>query len=143
MLVLSRQVNQSISIFPDIVVKVIRISQGRVHLGIDAPSDVAIFRSEIVADAIARGEPLRKLEEQMDAAENAQRTAMRVPDSAPCLPREEDMITPPRVPASKMRAVMRKNCLLEEENERLRAEVAELTGSAGATEPTRRHEVAE
>ena len=47
MLILSRKVNESLHIGDKIVVKVIAIQEGQVKIGIDAPVDVKIFRSEI------------------------------------------------------------------------------------------------
>lgn len=47
MLVLSRKVDESLRIGPDIVVTVVRISDDKVRLGITAPRDVAIVRTEI------------------------------------------------------------------------------------------------
>jgi carbon storage regulator CsrA len=50
MLVLSRKLDQSIVIGDDIVVKVIGIERGMIKLGIDAPSDISILRSELLDD---------------------------------------------------------------------------------------------
>lgn len=47
MLVLSRKVDESLRIGPDIVVTVVRISGDKVRLGITAPRDVCIVRTEI------------------------------------------------------------------------------------------------
>ncbi|QDV40383.1 hypothetical protein Enr13x_01890 [Stieleria neptunia] len=48
MLVLTRKIGESIQIGSDIIIKVSNISGGRVRIGIDAPRDVAIQRSELV-----------------------------------------------------------------------------------------------
>lgn len=48
MLVLSRKINESIQIGPDIRVKVVRLTGDRVRLAIEAPSDVSILRLELV-----------------------------------------------------------------------------------------------
>ena len=48
MLVLTRKVGEEILIGDRINIKVIEISTNRVRLGIDAPSDVRIFREEIL-----------------------------------------------------------------------------------------------
>ncbi len=52
MLVLSRKVGESIQIGDDITVTVTRISESAVRLGIDAPPDVRIDRTEIVKRAL-------------------------------------------------------------------------------------------
>jgi carbon storage regulator CsrA len=50
MLVLARKLDESIVIGDDISVKIISIDKGVVKIGIDAPSDVAILRSELIED---------------------------------------------------------------------------------------------
>lgn len=50
MLVLSRKLDESISIGDDIVVKVISLEKGVVKLGIEAPKNVAIMRQELLED---------------------------------------------------------------------------------------------
>ncbi len=50
MLVLARKTDESIHIGDDIVIKVISIDKGVVKLGIDAPRDVNIIRSELLED---------------------------------------------------------------------------------------------
>ena len=50
MLVLTRKENEVIQIGDGIRVTVVRIQGGRVRIGIDAPNDVRIMRSEIAAD---------------------------------------------------------------------------------------------
>ncbi len=52
MLVLSRKVGESIQIGDDITVTVTRISESAVRLGIDAPLNVRIDRTEIVKRAL-------------------------------------------------------------------------------------------
>ena len=47
MLVLTRKVGESIVIADDIVVTVIEIRGGQVRLGVDAPKEVSIHRSEL------------------------------------------------------------------------------------------------
>jgi len=53
MLVLSRKLDESILIGDDIVIKVIAIENGSVKLGIEAPKDVAILRSELIEEVTA------------------------------------------------------------------------------------------
>ncbi|MDY0169976.1 MAG: carbon storage regulator [Thermoguttaceae bacterium] len=48
MLVLSRQVGERILIGDNIAVTVVRIAQGVVRIGVEAPSNVAIVREEII-----------------------------------------------------------------------------------------------
>jgi carbon storage regulator len=47
MLVLSRKLNERIVIDGGIVVTVVKIDRNQVRLGIEAPSDVRVFREEI------------------------------------------------------------------------------------------------
>jgi len=48
MLVLARKTDESIQLGDDIVLKVISIDKGVVKIGIDAPKDVNIIRSELL-----------------------------------------------------------------------------------------------
>ncbi len=50
MLVLSRKLDESIVIGDNITVRIISIEKGMVKIGIDAPSDVAIMRNELLED---------------------------------------------------------------------------------------------
>lgn len=50
MLVLSRKSNESIMIGNDIEIKILGIEEGKVKLGIDAPKDVEIYRTEIYVE---------------------------------------------------------------------------------------------
>ncbi len=56
MLVLSRKKNESIVINENIVITVIEIRGDKVRLGIEAPRDVSIHRSEVY-EAIKNGRP--------------------------------------------------------------------------------------
>ena len=51
MLVLSRKVGEKILIGNDISVTVVRVGQGAVRIGVDAPDDLAIVREEIKGSA--------------------------------------------------------------------------------------------
>ncbi|MHB8578539.1 MAG: carbon storage regulator CsrA [Ignavibacteriaceae bacterium] len=47
MLILTRKIDEEIKIGSDISIKVLSISDGQVKLGVEAPNNVGIFRSEI------------------------------------------------------------------------------------------------
>lgn len=53
MLVLSRKTGEGISLGTDILVKVIAIEGDRVRIGIEAPQEVRIFRTELLEDTIS------------------------------------------------------------------------------------------
>jgi len=48
MLILSRKIGESIVLNDDITLKVISVDKGVVKLGIDAPKEVSILRSELL-----------------------------------------------------------------------------------------------
>jgi len=48
MLILSRKLDESILIGDSVMIKVIAIDKGVVRLGIDAPSNIRILRSELI-----------------------------------------------------------------------------------------------
>jgi carbon storage regulator len=50
MLVLSRKVGERILIGDNIAVTVVRIAQGSVRIGVEAPGDLAIVREEIKSE---------------------------------------------------------------------------------------------
>lgn len=50
MLVLARKLDESIVIGDNIIIKIISIDKGVIKLGIDAPTDVSIVRSELLED---------------------------------------------------------------------------------------------
>jgi carbon storage regulator len=52
MLILGRKVNESIRIGDHILLKVIAIQEGQIKLGIEAPADVKILRTEIYEQAV-------------------------------------------------------------------------------------------
>lgn len=55
MLVLQRKLNEKIVIGGGIVITVVAIDQGRVRLGVTAPRETAVFRSELLGDAARAG----------------------------------------------------------------------------------------
>ncbi len=56
MLVLSRKIGEQLLIGESIVVTVVRIGPHDVRIGIEAPADVEIVRSELVEPAERRGD---------------------------------------------------------------------------------------
>lgn len=52
MLVLTRKTNQSISLGENIRVTVLDVEGDRVSIGIDAPKEIRIFRSELIEDTM-------------------------------------------------------------------------------------------
>ncbi|SMP88460.1 carbon storage regulator, CsrA [Epsilonproteobacteria bacterium SCGC AD-308-P11] len=50
MLVLARKTDESIVIGDNVIVKIISIDKGVVKLGIEAPPDITILRSELLED---------------------------------------------------------------------------------------------
>lgn len=56
MLVLSRKKDEAIRIGDEITIKVIALKGGGVRLGIDAPIDIAIVRSELIPGVDVCGE---------------------------------------------------------------------------------------
>lgn len=50
MLVLTRRLNESILLTGGIKIKVVKIDRGRIQIGIEAPSDVSIYREEIAPE---------------------------------------------------------------------------------------------
>ena len=49
MLVLSRKENERLMIGENIVVKIVRVSGGKVRLGIEAPAEISIRREELAS----------------------------------------------------------------------------------------------
>ena len=56
MLVLSRKVGEKILIGDEIVVTVVRVAQGVVRIGVEAPGDLPIVRKEIQKDTSGQTE---------------------------------------------------------------------------------------
>lgn len=50
MLVLARKLDESIVLDGDIIIKIISIDKGVVKIGIDAPKNISIIRSELLKD---------------------------------------------------------------------------------------------
>lgn len=50
MLVLARKVDESIQIGKDIVIKVVRIDHDKVKIGVMAPNNVPVFRTELLKE---------------------------------------------------------------------------------------------
>lgn len=59
MLVLSRKLGESVKIGDDVVVTVVYVDRVRIKLGIEAPRDVSVVRSELInREPPAREEPV-------------------------------------------------------------------------------------
>ena len=58
MLVLSRKVGERILIGDDIVVTIVRISQGTVRIGVEAPRQTSVVREEVVLAANEAEKPI-------------------------------------------------------------------------------------
>lgn len=56
MLVLSRRVNESIHIGDDVVVTIVRFKDGGVRIGITAPPEITVMRSELVTSKKGKAE---------------------------------------------------------------------------------------
>jgi carbon storage regulator len=84
MLVLTRKLMEKLVIGDNICITVVRIEGGQVRLGIEAPPDVRIIRSELVPDRLdARG----KLRDVVPAGEDV--TAPRAVAHGIDIPRRE------------------------------------------------------
>ena len=58
MLVLSRKVGERILIGDDVVVTIVRISQGTVRIGVEAPRQTSVVREEVVLAANEAEKPI-------------------------------------------------------------------------------------
>ena len=76
MLVLTRKTNQSISLGSNIRVTILDVEGDRVSVGIDAPKEVRIFRSELIDDT------LRANRESLQSA-NFSRTVLQMKSNPP------------------------------------------------------------
>src|SRR4051794_4197001 len=61
MLVISRSLNTSIRISDSVTVKVLKLGQRRVTLGVDAPEDVSVRREEAVSPSAVKNAPTSDL----------------------------------------------------------------------------------
>jgi carbon storage regulator len=59
MLVLTRKVGERILIGENVAVTVVRVSQGTVRLGVEAPAETPIVREELQAELAAKDAALR------------------------------------------------------------------------------------
>ncbi|HQU44816.1 MAG: hypothetical protein B7Z73_05990 [Planctomycetia bacterium 21-64-5] len=53
MLVVTRKVDQSIQVGDDITITVVRVGQGSVRIGIQAPTHLSILRRELTGEPLA------------------------------------------------------------------------------------------
>jgi carbon storage regulator len=56
MLVLSRKLGEKIVIGDNIVITVVKIDRNQIRIGIEAPSDIAVYREEIAPQRLAHTE---------------------------------------------------------------------------------------
>ncbi|MHC4877021.1 MAG: carbon storage regulator [Planctomycetota bacterium] len=70
MLVLSRRKTEQIRIGDEIIIKVIDVKGGTVRIGIDAPAEIPIIRSELLTDMVPgrQANGGKKNEKQTDTA---------------------------------------------------------------------------
>lgn len=54
MLVLSRQINEAITIGDDIEISIVEIKGGKVRIGINAPRNIAVYRKEVYLEIKAQ-----------------------------------------------------------------------------------------
>ena len=71
MLVLSRKVGEQIIVGDGIVITVVRMGQGSVRIGVEAPNEMAIMRQELIAET------------DETAANKGQTAAPTSPDASP------------------------------------------------------------
>lgn len=57
MLVLSRTRNESIQVGNDILITIVEIDRGQVKIGIEAPKEVSILRTELIAKRANQNTP--------------------------------------------------------------------------------------
>jgi carbon storage regulator len=76
MLILTRKADESIVIGNNIQIKVLKVQGNQVHIGIEAPKDISVYRQEIYeqirdenAKAVqaASGERIKQLESDLDS----------------------------------------------------------------------------
>ena len=74
MLVLGRKLCESLTV-GNATITVVGTRPGKVRLGIEAPPDVLILRSELVQEAIRNGVPISAIRDGLDEHENRTRCA--------------------------------------------------------------------
>lgn len=61
MLVLSRNIGETIYIGENIAIKIIEFDRGKVRIGVTAPKDIPVYRNEIRDKLIAEGKRIPRL----------------------------------------------------------------------------------
>ena len=86
MLVITRKIGQQI-VLPGcgVTIDVVRVTKGQVRLGIDAPSDVPIHRSEVLDRIRREGELENRATALADVAESPSTAEVSPPDLDRCL----------------------------------------------------------
>ena len=75
MLILSRKIEESIVIGDSITVKILGIHEGQVKIGIEAPKDIKVYRSEVYDQILKENIQASKSEKQtVSEAANLLRT---------------------------------------------------------------------
>lgn len=58
MLVVSRKISESVRVGDDVLITVVRCRGGKVRIGIDAPQNMKIMRTELIAETVPGAEPV-------------------------------------------------------------------------------------
>lgn len=90
MLVLSRKINQSIMIGDDIRIVVVAVDRDQVKLGIEAPRDVSVHRSEIYEEIQRANQSAAAAPGSLDGQPDAAPAKLGAPSRAKLQPRKKN-----------------------------------------------------
>ena len=65
MLVFSRKLGEKIVIGDNIVITVVKIDRNQIRIGIEAPSDISVYREEIAPQRVMQGRAVRGRRSQL------------------------------------------------------------------------------